>query len=125
MNKKFLLVIFIPLIAFGLGSKTFNWTPPDSRENGDPMTIQEIDRFPISCGTQAGGPYDAFTFNAAGNVSSFVAADIFPEGTYFCVAQTVDTNGEISRYSNEVNFTVGRCQATDCRPRPPVLNVSP
>ena len=125
IRLKVLLLLLVPLAVFGAGSKTFTWTPPTERENGDPLTAAEIDHFQIECGTQSGGPYNVFSTGAPGNSSTIVASDVFSEGTYYCVARTVDNNGLESVNSNETNFTVGRCEATDCKPKPPVLSVNP
>ena len=121
----FALILF-PTLVFGLGSKTFRWQPPTERENGDTLTPDEIANYEIACSDQSGGPYTLFTTMANGKTNTnHTVTDAFQDGTYFCVARTIDTDGLISEDSNEINFTVTRCESSDCRPKAPTLSVDP
>jgi len=120
-----LALLSLSTLVFGMSSKTFTWEAPTQRENGDALPSGEIQEYIIRCGTETGGPYTAFRFETNANVNEYASDEVFDPGTYFCIARTKDTEGLISENSNEVNFTVGRCEATDCRPRPPVLSVTP
>lgn len=120
------LLLLAPLV-FGDVMKTFQMDAPVQRENLDPLPLNQIASYKVECGTTAGGPYNFFTMmnEATGQATeSFSTGEIFPEGTYFCIATDTDTIGLESAGSNEVNFTVGRCAVSDCRPKPPVLTVT-
>lgn len=119
------LLVLSPLV-FGDVSKTFTMQAPQQRENSDPLPLSDLAAYRVVCGLLPGGPYDTFQFdqNATGSASEAIAtADVFPAGTYHCVATVIDTGGLRSGVSNEINFTVGRCQVSDCRPKPPVLQI--
>lgn len=119
------LLVLSPLV-FGDVSKTFILIAPTERVNGDALALDEIASYKAQCGIAAGGPYDFFTFDnpSTGQATeTYSSGEVFPEGTYFCIATDTDTLGLISGFSNEVNFTVGRCAVSDCRPKPPVFNV--
>lgn len=121
------LLLLSPLV-FGDVSKLFTMQAPTQRENSDALALSEIASYKVMCGMQQGGPYDFFTLDnpASGQVTeTFVSGDVFPAGTYFCIATDTDTGGLESAGSNEINFTVGRCDVSDCRPKPPVLSVLP
>ena len=121
-----LALILIPTVVFGLSAKDFNWQKPTQRVNGDPLAPAEIANYRLKCGTQPGGPYDFMTaIMPGGDNEQYTTSEVFPEGTYHCVAQTLDTEGRESDNSGEVNFTVARCDSTDCRPMPPALSVGP
>ena len=122
------LALLGPLAATGDASRTFTFNVPTERVNGDPLPLNELEGFTVQCGTQPGGPYTFGQFpapNAGTANQSINPGDVFTEGTYYCVATAIDTEQRESGFSNEVNFTVGRCESTDCRPRPPVLSVNP
>lgn len=113
-------------LVFGDVSKTFVMDAPTARENGDTLTLAEIAEYSVKCGISDGGPYDIFLFSepATGNATeTIVSNQVFPAGTYFCIATDTDTDNVESGVSNQVFFTVDRCDATDCRPLPPVLQI--
>ena len=119
------LLALAPLVL-GDVSKTFVMDAPTARENGDALALSEIASYSVKCGITQGGPYDIFLFSQPSTgqgQETVVTNDIFPAGTYFCIATDTDTDGLESGVSNEIFFTVERCQATDCRPRPPVLQI--
>ena len=126
-NWRLVIIILVPLLAFADVSKTFDWTAPTQRTNGDALALTDIASYEIRCSTASGGPYNLYTSGAIlanGQPSqSFTASNAFTEGTYYCVATDTDTNNLTSDNSNEINFTVGHCDVTDCRPMPPILNV--
>ena len=119
------LMSLAPLV-FGDVAKTFVMDAPTARENNDPLALSEIAEYAVKCGINGGGPYDIFLFAqpATGAATeTIVSNQVFPAGTYFCIATDTDTDGLESGVSNEIFFTVERCQAQDCRPRPPVLQI--
>ncbi len=119
------LLLLSPLV-FGNVSKTFTMNAPTARENGDALALSEIASYTVKCGINQGGPYDIFTFGQPSTNSAqetIVSNQVFPAGTYFCVATDTDTGNLESGASNEIFFTVERCDATDCRPLPPVLQI--
>lgn len=119
------LLVLSPLV-FGDISKTFTMTAPTQRENTDALALSELAAYRVVCGLLPGGPYDTFQFDqlASGQPTESIAtAEIFPAGTYHCVATVADTDGARSGDSNEINFTVGRCDVSDCRPKPPTLQI--
>ena len=117
-------VLYSPLV-FGDITRDFRIAVATERENGDPLELSEIDRHRISCGNTAGGPYTlVFEPDFAGTSPQTVTSGPdFTAGNWFCVGQTVDTDGRISVFGGEVNFTVARCETSDCRPKPPALTV--
>jgi hypothetical protein len=119
------LLCLSPLV-FGDVSKTFVMDAPTQRENGDAMALTEIATYDVKCGINGGGPYDIFLFSEPSTQNStetIVSNQVFPAGTYFCIATDTDTDGVESGVSNEIFFTVEKCQAQDCRPKPPVLQI--
>lgn len=119
------LICLSPLV-FGDVAKTFVMDAPTTRENGDPLSLFDIASYAVKCGITDGGPYDIFTFGQPSSGTAqetIVSNQVFPAGTYFCVATDTDTNTLESGVSNQVFFTVDRCDATDCRPLPPVLQI--
>jgi hypothetical protein len=119
------LLVLSPLV-FGDVSKTFTMTAPTQRENSDALALSELAQYRVICGLLPGGPYDVFQFDQAATgqaTESISTAEVFPAGTYHCVATVFDTDALQSGNSNETVFTVGRCQVSDCRPRPPTLQI--
>lgn len=122
------VVLLGPLVATGDASRTFTFNVPTARVNGDPLPLNELEGFTVQCGTQSGGPYNYGIFpgaNTGTQNQSINPGEVFTEGTYYCIATAIDTAARESGFSNEINFTVGRCETTDCRPNPPILSVSP
>ncbi len=123
---RILALLCLSPLVFGDVTKTFVMDAPTQRENGDAMALSEIAAYSVKCGLLPGGPYDVFTFGEPSTQSAtetIVTGTVFPAGTYHCIATDTDTDGIESGESNEINFTVERCQATDCRPKPPVLQI--
>lgn len=121
------LLCLAPLV-FGEVSRTFTMAAPTQRENGDVLNLSELAAYRVNCGLLPSGPYDVYQFDqvASGSATESIAtAAIFPEGAFYCVATVADNGGVRSRDSNEINFTVGRCDVSDCRPQPPTLSVTP
>lgn len=120
------LLCLAPLV-FGQAEKTFTMQAPTARENGDALALNEIGSYTLTCGLLPGGPYDVVSVNQSATQQStetIASGTIFDAGDYFCIATDTDTGGLESRGSNEINFTVGRCDVSDCRPGPPTLSIA-
>lgn len=125
---RFAALLCLSPLVFGDVTKTFTVAAPAQRENGDPIQLSELDSYRIQCGLLPGGPYDIHQFEQSSTgleEEAIESGDIFVEGTYYCVATVTDIDDRRSGNSNEINFTVGRCEVSDCRPRPPSLSVTP
>jgi hypothetical protein len=123
---RILALLCLSPLVFGDVSKTFTMDAPTQRENGDALALNEIAAYTVKCGINPGGPYDIFTFgqpSTGQSTETIVSNQVFPTGTYYCIATDTDTNGLESGVSNEIFFDVSRCAATDCRPKPPTLSV--
>lgn len=111
-----LLLITAPLWASV--DKSVTWTAPTERVNGDPLPPAEIAGYDLECVVQATGEVVYATGLPAG-ASQHQTAEVFNEGTFICRMRTLDTGGLVSDWGESNPFTVGRCDVTDCRPKPP------
>lgn len=89
--------------------KSFSWVAPDQYENGDALPLEELERYELGCGPQAGDrSTDVHTWLASES-SSGRGID-FAVGEWHCALRVrAVRNGETSPYSewsNEVTFTV-------------------
>lgn len=119
MRKLILLLVLVAPLAIGQVEKTVSLTPPTARVNGDPLPISELARYDIQClvaGEQV--PLFSIVLNPPGtSIETPAAFDAGP--IYFCRGRAVDTEGRMSDWGLSANFTVGRCEVSDCRPMPP------
>lgn len=122
------LLLSVPLYA--AESKTFTWTLPSTRVNGDSLPLAQVVGSVIECGTVSGGPYDFVTYNAleadlgqGGVARSFTSPEDFTPNTYFCrigvVSQNPDDPGVLpdldpGEYTNELSFSVAACDTATC-----------
>lgn len=114
--KKFLWVLLlISPVAFGLGEKTFNFTPPTEYVDGTPLENALIASYDIECdgGLLANVPNVPLMTD-----SYYAPPGTFTVGDHSCVAFTITTQGVRSGPSNTVNFTVAPGE-----PKAPVLFV--
>ena len=108
-------LLLLSTMVFGLGEKTFTWTPPTQYEDASPLAQSEIASYDIEC--------DGALLTSVQNVPLDTDQYLAPPGTFAvgdhsCVAYTVTTDGVRSAPSNTVNFTVA-----PGTPNPPVLAV--
>ena len=114
MKKLLLIAAILPLI---LGA-TATITVPTRMVNGDVLLPANIARSNVNCSLAGGQPVLKATMQGAATSASWTET---VAGTYTCHATTTDTEGRTSAPSGSVNFTVGRCEVSDCRPMPPTL----
>ncbi len=116
MNRKLILALSATLpLLFGATSTI---TVPTKMVNGDVLLPAQIARSNVLCSLAGGQPVQKATMNGAGTTASWTET---VAGTYTCFATTTDTEGRTSAPSGSVNFTVGRCEVSDCRPMPPTI----
>jgi hypothetical protein len=98
-----LLVLWLPAIALA-GEVTLSWTPPTQNEDGSPLTDLTSYNLRWNCVTP-GPPYTGLeTFLAP--ASSHVITGLPDFGTCYFVAQSVNSQGVASVYSNEASKTM-------------------
>lgn len=83
---------------------TLSWTAPTERQNGDSLTLSDIDRYALYVGT-ASGDYDA-PIEIPDTGENTYALDFLEPGTYYIAMKAADTDGLWSTYSEEVQVTV-------------------
>jgi len=108
------LLLTVPLL---LGT-TGRIEVPTRMVNGDVLLPAQISRSNILCSLAGGTPVNKATMQGADTTATWTET---VAGTYTCFATTTDTEGRTSAPSATVNFTVGRCEVSDCRPMPPTI----
>jgi hypothetical protein len=100
---------------------TATWQNPTQTSSGSTFPASQIRETRISFCTTSGCTTPSFVEVAPGAVTTHTTLPVFTAGQWFGRAQTIDTAGRVSPFSNESNFTVGVCQANPagCIPRPP------
>lgn len=114
MKRALLIAAILPLLLGATGTITV----PTRMVNGDVLLPANIARSEVHCSLAGGQPVIKATMPGASTSASWTET---VAGTYTCFATTTDTEGRQSAPSAVVNFTVGRCEVTDCRPLPPTL----
>lgn len=119
--KRVILVLLTLLITAPLWAavdKDVTWVAPTERVNGDPLPVTDIAGYDLECLRES----DNVVVYATGlpvTATTHQTPEVFEAGNFFCRMRTLDTDGLISDWSQSANFTVGRCETTDCRPLPP------
>lgn len=119
--KRVILVLLVLLISAPLWAavtKDVTWLAPNARVNGDPLPAGEIAGYDLEC-VRAGTGEVVYATGIPASASTHTTAEVFDDGNFACRMRTLDTGGLVSDWSADVNFTVGRCEVTDCRPLPP------
>lgn len=131
MKKLLIMLLLYAPIVFAQVSKDNSWTPPDEFMNGDTLSDTDIQRYHYACSNNGGATFDFYTADIpnAGGTTTFTTAAVFLPGNYRCfitvfAVHPTETIERESDPSNQVLFTVGQCQATDCRPGPAVLQIA-
>ncbi|MCH8505391.1 MAG: fibronectin type III domain-containing protein [Ectothiorhodospiraceae bacterium] len=83
---------------------TLSWTPPESRTDGSPISLSDIERYEILYGTSSGDYSESVSMNA--NSCNCYEFGRLSEGTYYVAVKATDVNGISSTLSREVSFTV-------------------
>ncbi len=83
---------------------TLSWTPPDSRTDGSPISLSEIDQYEVLFGNES-GDYSESVSMAANSCHCYEFGRL-AEGRYFVAVRVTDTNGVSSMLSSELSFTV-------------------
>ena len=125
-----LLLLYAPLVMAQV-TKDPSWTPPTQYINGDSLADAEIQRYNYVCSNNGGATFDFYTADIpnTGGTTTFTTDAVFLPGNYRCfitvfAIHPTETSERESDPSNQVLFTVGQCQATDCRPGPAVLQIA-
>ena len=123
-----LLLLYAPLVLAQTVTRDTSWLPPTTYLNGDALNDAEITRYALSCSNNGGATFDFYTADVpnAGGTNSFTTASVFTPGNYRCLVTVwaehpSDGVERESDPSNQVVFTVGQCEATDCRPGAPTM----
>ena len=115
MMKRFIQILITVILLGSLTIKadpikTWNWTAPNTYENGALIPGGDLTSYTLHCGMQKDGPYPAsqvFQMQVSPSLEDmdFVVAGL--PGTYYCVA-TVNSIAHLttSGYSNEVPFVM-------------------
>ncbi len=126
----FLLLLYMPFVMAQV-SKDTSWTPPIEFMNGDTLSNSDIQSYHYVCSNNGGATFDFYTADIpnAGGTTTFTTDAVFLPGNYRCfitvfAIHPTETIERESDPSNQVVFTVGQCQATDCRPSPAVLQIA-
>jgi hypothetical protein len=78
-------------------TKTFAWDAPTTRDDGAPLTVDELDFYELECN---GVPVTTFPGEAETGLVDML------NGAYTCALYAVDVDGLRSDMSNEVFFTI-------------------
>jgi len=81
-----------------------SWVAPSEREDGTGLALSEIAGYRIYYGTTAGIYQNQIDINDKTAQETQIAN--IPEGTYFAVMTTIDTDGRESDFSSEVVLSV-------------------
>ena len=108
------IILLGSLTVEGNPFKVFDWTPPTTYENSQPIPSSDNLTYTLYCNDtpgQSGPPYDvAIALDDPGAPPSTEDMDPVVQGragTYYCVATTTSSAyGTESVYSNESNFIV-------------------
>jgi hypothetical protein len=81
-------------------SLSLSWTAPVTRADGSPISLSEIGGYSVYYGQDTGSYPDSLEIEGGHNTS--VTITDLPQGTYYLVLTTRDTDGRESGYSTEV-----------------------
>lgn len=81
-----------------VGTARVSWDAPVARENGDALSMQQINGYKVYYGSQQGNYPNSVTINDA--YTTEVTIGNLASGTYYFVVTVVDTQGNESEYSN-------------------------
>ncbi|MCP1677134.1 hypothetical protein J2T57_004308 [Natronocella acetinitrilica] len=88
----------------GNESVTLSWSAPSARENGDPISLSEIEAYELYVGQQSGNYSDVIRIGDNGN-NSYTLRNL-AVGTYYVAMRTADINGLWSRLSTEIELNI-------------------
>jgi len=87
----------------GSGTVTVNWTAPDTRSNGDQLSLAEIGGYRIYYGATAGDYPNQLDINdSTAEQTTFTV----PSGVYYFVMTTYDVDGRESSFSIENTIAI-------------------
>ena len=86
------------------GVLAINWVAPTQREDGTPLILSEIETYNLYYGSSPGDYQN--TINNSNVTTDSVYITDFPGGTYYFVITTIDTDGQESRYSEEIEIII-------------------
>jgi hypothetical protein len=99
----FNIQVEVAQVQTGAGSFTLRWTEPVSRVDNTALFITEIASFSIHYGTSPGIYPNSIDVD---NTAQTLTVNDLPEGTYYVVMTTIDTDGLESTYSEEITKDV-------------------
>lgn len=99
-----------PPPAAGVGSDpstvSLSWTPPSTRENGEPLSMAEILGYEIYYYAEGDAADDGETIKVNGGSQTSYEVVVPGPGTYHFAMTAVDINGLTSDNSNFVSVTI-------------------
>ena len=81
-----------------------SWTAPSSRENGEPISLSQIESYALFYGDASGDYSDSIEI--ADDGTNALALDFLDPGTYYVAMKVKDTDGLWSSHSEEVQITI-------------------
>jgi len=92
-------------VSITVGDATVTMSAPAQREDGAPLNLSEIGGFRVYYGS-ASGDYQREIDISGSKLNASATVSDLPEGDYFFVVTTYDTEGRESLYSSEVKITI-------------------
>lgn len=86
-----------------IGTGTVNWTAPAAREDGNPLSLSDINGYRVYYGSASGDYINSIDVNDSTAQEATVTAI---QGLYYYVVTCIDTAGRESLYSPEFEITI-------------------